>query len=107
VLAVIDPKIEWTEAEGWPLYSGTLVGRQAIVDECSCGSGDWRQLLREYHSVDRRGRHRGGPRHLLLEPQGLRRARRSEDCHVWTLANGKVNRFQQHVDTTKERYLIA
>src|SRR5450759_1005025 len=32
VLAVMDPKIEWTEAEGWPLYSGTLVGPQAIVD---------------------------------------------------------------------------
>jgi hypothetical protein len=28
----MDPKIEWTEAEGWPLYSGTLVGPQAIVD---------------------------------------------------------------------------
>src|SRR5664279_2670150 len=32
VLAGMDPKIEWTEAEGWPLYSGTLVGPQAIVD---------------------------------------------------------------------------
>jgi len=28
----MDPKIEWTEAEGWPLYSGTLVGPQAVVD---------------------------------------------------------------------------
>src|ERR1035441_7897848 len=32
VLAVMDPKIEWTEAEGWPLYDGTFVGPQAIVD---------------------------------------------------------------------------
>ena len=28
-------------------------------------------------------------------------------AHVWTLANGKATRFQQHVDTAKERYLIA
>jgi hypothetical protein len=28
-------------------------------------------------------------------------------AHVWTLANGKVTRFQQHVDTAKERYLVA
>ena len=28
-------------------------------------------------------------------------------AHVWTLANGKVTRFQQHIDTTKERYLIT
>ena len=32
VLAAMAPKIEWTEAEGWPLYSGTLVGPQAVVD---------------------------------------------------------------------------
>jgi ketosteroid isomerase-like protein len=28
-------------------------------------------------------------------------------AHVWTLDSGKVTRFQQHVDTAKERYLIA
>jgi len=28
-------------------------------------------------------------------------------AHVWSLANGKVTRFQQHVDTAKERYLIT
>jgi uncharacterized protein len=32
VLALMDPNIEWTEAEGWPLYDGTFVGPQAIVD---------------------------------------------------------------------------
>ena len=39
VLAVMDPKIEWTEAEGWPLYSGTFVGPKRSSTECSCGSG--------------------------------------------------------------------
>jgi ketosteroid isomerase-like protein len=28
-------------------------------------------------------------------------------AHVWTLANGKATRFQQHIDTAKERYLIT
>jgi hypothetical protein len=28
-------------------------------------------------------------------------------AHVWTLDGGKITRFQQHVDTAKERYLIA
>lgn len=27
--------------------------------------------------------------------------------HVWTLADGKITRFQQHVDTAKVRDLIA
>jgi ketosteroid isomerase-like protein len=26
VLAMMDPKIEWTEAEGFPIYSGTFGG---------------------------------------------------------------------------------
>ena len=28
-------------------------------------------------------------------------------AHVWTLADGKITRFQQHVDTAKERYLLT
>jgi hypothetical protein len=28
----MDPRIELTEAEGWPFYRGTLVGPQAVVD---------------------------------------------------------------------------
>lgn len=28
-------------------------------------------------------------------------------AHVWTLDGRKVTRFQHHVDTAKERYLIA
>ena len=28
-------------------------------------------------------------------------------AHVWTLADGKVTRFQQHLDTAKGRSLIT
>ena len=28
-------------------------------------------------------------------------------AHVWTVANGKLTRFQQHVDTARVRELIA
>ena len=81
VLAAMDPKIEWTEAEGWPLYSGTLVGPQAVVDGVFMRLGEIGDNFSvNVDSVGRRGRHRGGPRHLHLEPHGLRRARRSEDC---------------------------
>ena len=37
VLALMDDKIEWTEAEGFPLH-GTYVGPQAVVGVYSCGS---------------------------------------------------------------------
>src|SRR5665213_3078398 len=88
VLAAMDPKIEWTEAEGWPLYSGTLVGPQAIVDGVFMRLGE----IGDNFSVN--------PTQLVAEGD-------TEMAHVWTLDNGKVTRFQQHVDTAKERYLIA
>jgi hypothetical protein len=28
-------------------------------------------------------------------------------AHVWRLADGKLTRFEQHIDTAKEHYLIT
>lgn len=108
VVAVMDPEIEWTEAEGWPLYSGTLVGPQAVVDGVFMRVGeigenfslDVTQLVAEGDTVvglgtcswNRKGS--GDPAEVKI-------------AHVWTLTDGKVTRFQQHVDTAKERYLVT
>jgi uncharacterized protein len=108
VLAVMDPKIEWTEAEGWPLYSGTLVGPQAIVDGVFMRLGEIgdnfsvniTQLIAEGDTVVALGTYSWN-RKGSGEPAEVKIA------HVWTLDNGKITRFQQHVDTAKERYLIA
>jgi uncharacterized protein len=32
VLSLLDPQVEWTEAEGFPYYSGTWHGPQAVLD---------------------------------------------------------------------------
>ena len=108
VLAVMDPKIEWTEAEGWPLYSGTLVGPQAIVDRVFMRLGEIgenfslnvTQLVAEGDTVVALGTCNWN-RTDSGEPAEVKMA------HVWTLADGKITRFQQHIDTAKERYLIA
>ena len=108
VLAMMDPKIEWTEAEGWPLYSGTLVGPQAIVDGVFMRlveigdnfSLNVTQLIAEGDTVVALGTY-SWKRKGSGEPAEVKMA------HVWTLDNGKLTRFQQHVDTAKERYLIA
>jgi ketosteroid isomerase-like protein len=39
VLAVMDDKIEWTEAEGFPLH-GTYIGPQAVVDGVFMRTGE-------------------------------------------------------------------
>src|ERR1035441_3648738 len=108
VLAVMDPKIEWTEAEGWPLYSGTLVGPQAIVDGVFMRLGEIgdnfsvnaTQLVAEGDTVVGLGTY-------SWNRKGTGEAAEVKIAHVWTLADGKVTRFQQHVDTAKYPYLVA
>ena len=108
MLAVIDPKIEWTEAEGWPLYSGTLVGPQAVVEGVFMRLGEIgdnfsvniTQLIAEGDTVVALGT-------CSWNRKGSGEPAEVKMAHVWTLAGGKVTRFQQHVDTAKERSLIA
>lgn len=108
VLAVMDPKIEWTEAEGWPLYSGTLVGPQAVVDGVFMRVGEIgenfalevTQLVAEGDTVVALGT-------CSWNRKGSGEPAEVKIAHVWTLADGKVTRFQQHVDTAKERYLVT
>jgi uncharacterized protein len=108
VLAAMDPKIEWTEAEGWPLYSGTLVGPQAVVEGVFMRIGEIgenlsvnvTQLVAEGETVVGLGTYTWN-RKGSGEPAEVKVA------HVWTLDGGKVTRFQQHVDTAKYPYLIA
>jgi len=108
VLAVMDPKIEWTEAEGWPLYNGTFVGPQAIVDGVFMRLGEIgdnfsvnvSQLVADDDTVVALGTYTWN-RKDSGEPAEVKMA------HVWTLDDGRLVRFQQHVDTAKKRYLLA
>ena len=108
VLAAMDPKIEWTEAEGWPLYKGTSVGPQAVVDDVFMRLGE----IGENFSVHVTELVADGDTVVGLGTYTWNRTGSGEPAevkiaHVWTLDGGKVTRFQQHVDTAKERYLIA
>ena len=107
VLALMDPQIEWTEAEGWPLYNGTFVGPQAIIDGVFMRLGEIGdnfalhvdQFVADGDTVVALGTYTWN-RHVSGEPAEVKMA------HVWTLKDGKIVRFQQHVDTAKERYLL-
>ena len=108
VLAMMDPNIEWSEAEGWPLYDGTFVGPQAIVDGVFMRLGEIgdnfalhvTQLVADGDTVVALGTYTWD-RTDSGEPAEVKMA------HVWTLDGGKLIRFQQHVDTAKERYLLT
>lgn len=107
-LAGMDPKIEWTEAEGFPLYDGTLVGPQAVLEGVLMRLGEIgdeysvvpRTIVADGDTVIMDGKYTW--KHKVSgEPAEVRCA------HVLTLADGKVTAFQQHVDTFKVRELLG
>ena len=108
VLAAMDPNIEWNEAEGFPIYSGTLVGPQAIVDGVFMRMGE----IGDNFSVNPTQLVADGDTVVALgtyswNHKGSGKPAEVKIAHVWTFADGRVIRFQQHVDTARVRELIA
>jgi ketosteroid isomerase-like protein len=104
VLATMSPEIRWYEAEGNPyMPSGEAwVGPDAIVNNL------FMKLAKEWDaftvhpksfydagtSVIVEGRYTG-----TYKATG--KSMDTQVCHIWDVANGKVTRFQQYVDTAK------
>ena len=106
VVSVFDEKIEWTEADGFPL-AGTYVGPQEVVERVFMRlaefSDNWSaiptRLVADGDTVVADGKYTWNHK-VTGEPAEVRMA------HVWTLSDGKITRFLQHVDTAKVRELI-
>ena len=105
VLGAMDENIEWTEADGFPL-AGTYIGPQAVLDgvfmrlgevgdefapvpDKIIAEGDTVVVLGTYSWKNKSS---GAPATVKM-------------VHVWTVANGKLATFQQHVDTVRVREL--
>ena len=108
VLALMDPKVEWNEAEGFPIYSGPVIGPDAVLQDVFMRLGEIgdefavvpSQYVADGDTVAVLGsytwKHKttGAPAEVKM-------------VHVWTIRDGKLAVFQQHVDTVKVRELIA
>lgn len=103
VLEILDPEIEWTEAEGFP-YGGTYHGPEEVLEGVFARLGsEWegfRAVPESY--VD------GGSTVVALgEYSGTYRetgrAFRAPFAHVWTLEDGKAVEFRQFTDTALVR----
>lgn len=104
VLGAMDPAIHWHEAEGNPyMPSGEAwIGPDAVVENLFVRLGeDWDGFAvhpASFHdagdSVVVEGRYTG-------EHKGSGRSLDTQFCHVWSLKDGKITKFQQYVDTAK------
>jgi hypothetical protein len=99
VLAMLDPAVEWTEAEGFP-YAGTYTGPDAVLTGVVARLGsEWTPFqVKPAEFID------GGDQVVVLgRYAGTYNATgKSFDAafaHVWTLRDGKVVRFRQYVDS--------
>ena len=107
VVAAFADNIEWTEADGFPL-AGTYTGPQAVVENVFMRLGEfsdnWGVTVNRYiadgDTVVADGlytwnhKESGAPCEVRM-------------AHVWTLVDGKVVSFLQHVDTARVREQIS
>jgi ketosteroid isomerase-like protein len=104
VLEAFDPKIEWREAENNPyqMSGNAWVGGDAILQNLFVKLGeDWDGFTvtpKHYHdagdSVVAEGRYTG-------THKTTGKAIDMQFCHIWKLANGRVQSFQQYCDTAQ------
>jgi ketosteroid isomerase-like protein len=104
VLGAMDPKIHWHEAEGNPyMPSGKAwVGPDAVLTNLFAKlGGEWDGFTvhpASYHdageTVTVEGRYTG-------RYKATGKSLDAQFCHIWTLAGGKITKFQQYVDTGK------
>lgn len=102
VVALMDDKIEWTEAEGFPLYDGTFVGPQAVVDGVFMRLGE----IGDNFTVTPTRFVAEGDTVVVLGTYSWKHRSTGEPAkvqmaHVLTFRDGKIVSFEQLVDTLK------
>ncbi len=101
-VALLDPQVEWTEAERFPYYGGAWRGPAAIVHGLFEPLGrDWTrfevnaaQFVAEGDQVVGLGTYAGT--HATTK-----RSMSAPFAHHWTVRDGKIVRFVQYTDTAK------
>ena len=104
VLGLLDPEVRWHEAEGSPYQPNgeSWIGPDAVVSNLFEKMGDdWAEFTVHpslFHDtgsvVTVEGRY-------VAEHRGTGKALDCQVCHVWTIEDGKITKFQQYVDTAQ------
>jgi ketosteroid isomerase-like protein len=100
VVGSLHPQLEWTEAEGFPYYSGTWTRPQDVVEKLLAPlMRDWdpfsavaSDFIVEGDRVVSLGAYAG-----VSKATG--KAMRAPFAHVWRVEDGKLRRFDMYADT--------
>jgi uncharacterized protein len=99
-LRLLDPEIEWTEAERTPYFAGAMIGPDAVI------AGLFAPLARDFENFTTT------PSDFVTESdrvvsfgryKGVRRSNggsmSAPFVHLWTVSNGRLRRFVQFTDS--------
>lgn len=110
VLGLMDPRVRWHEAESHPyMPSGEpWVGPDAIVANLFVKLGDdWRGFTVTPVSFHDAGDVVSVEGRYNAEHSATGKSIDAQFCHVWTLEDGKITKFQQYTDTAKFRDVMG
>ena len=100
VLNLLHPQLEWTEAEGFPYFSGTWTEPKLVVDNLLVPlMRDWNNFsaiaddfVVEGDRVVSLGAYSG-------TSKATGKTMRAPFAHVWRVGDGKLKRFEMYTDT--------
>jgi len=99
-LGLLDPEIEWTEAERTPYFAGTVHGVDAVIAQLfgtlNADFDDFKTVPHEFVTE--------GARVVALGTYTgiVKKSRRSMSApfvHFWTVSDGRLRRFRQFTDS--------
>jgi ketosteroid isomerase-like protein len=102
VVALLDPQVQWTEAESFPYYSGTWAGPEAVVNNVLIPlARDWEGFSARAHEFIASGDRVVSLGIYTGTFKKTGRAIRVAFAHVWTVRDGKLARFDMYTDTAR------
>ncbi len=102
VLSLLDPEVEWTEAERFPYYRGTWRGPQAVADNLLVPlARDWEGFSAKVNEVIAEGERvvSLGTYFGTFKKSG--RSFSAPFAHVWSVRGERLAKFDMYTDTAK------
>lgn len=100
VVGLLHPDLRWTEAEGFPYYSGTWRHPQDVVDKFLMPlMRDWNNFSAVADDFIVEGDRVVSLGAYVGVNKATGKAMRAPFAHVWQVADGKLARFDMYTDT--------
>jgi hypothetical protein len=102
VLALLQSKLEWTEAERFPYYSGTWRSPEEVLNKLFVPlARDWNGFSARAHDFIAEGDRVVSLGDYSGTFKRTGRLMTAPFAHVWTVREGRIAKFDMYTDTAK------